>query len=328
MPRGHCIDYWHKWKRDGNFCGLRKQDADMNDTYLSIVEKISVAGTGLESDFVFDHFTAGAARPLIRCKDKDASTKALNYVVACLKNNEDVTGGDLQATIEGFMGKVKKESTQMRTPESVKESEDNKDNEPILSLAQQNQRRADKAAEGITGIKAVYPITDTTGKVSPDSDMCPGGETCPDCPQPCSIEPCGIKSNHINPGAICTVNPVIINDTHRESPFKTAAQVMAHDKDPLDVAGMFKDMENNETVIKDTLTTQDPAKILREKRIQLAEDLLSCYSERFQMAARDHIRKETTWKNGAADFFYFGGEMLMDPPKTKPSSAGSAMRRA
>ena len=28
MPRGHCIDYWHKWKKDGNFCGLRKQDAE------------------------------------------------------------------------------------------------------------------------------------------------------------------------------------------------------------------------------------------------------------------------------------------------------------
>jgi len=46
------------------------------------------------------------------------------------------------------------------------------------------------------------------------------------CMQPLRIEP---DATHVHPGAICTVNPVVINDTLRQSPFKTAAQVMAHD---------------------------------------------------------------------------------------------------
>ena len=166
---------------------------------------------------------------------------------------------------------------------------------PILSLAQQNQRRADKAAEEITGIKAVYPD---------------------------ALE----KASIVHPGSICTVNPVVINDTRRESPFKTAAQVLAHDKDPLDVAGMFKDMDKAETVIKDTLTTQDPAKVLREKRIQLADELMMTYSERTQMEIRDIIRVSKNGEKNAADVFYFGVQALINPPKA-PSSSGSAMRR-
>ena len=48
---------------------------------------------------------------------------------------------------------------------------------------------------------------------------------------------------HINPGPAVMVNPVIINDTYRESPFKTAAEVLAHDKDPLGVDEMFRKPE-------------------------------------------------------------------------------------
>ena len=39
MPRGHCLDYWHKWKREYNFCGLRPQDTKENDRYLALVER-------------------------------------------------------------------------------------------------------------------------------------------------------------------------------------------------------------------------------------------------------------------------------------------------
>lgn len=110
MAKGHCLDYWHKWKKEYNFCGLRPQDAKENDRYLDLVDKIAGNGTGLDGDFVLEHFTAGAARPLLRCKDDAAHEKALNYVVACLKKGETITGGDLAATINGFSG-----STQLRT---------------------------------------------------------------------------------------------------------------------------------------------------------------------------------------------------------------------
>lgn len=117
MPRGHCHDWFRKWKREHNFCGLRPQDAKEMDRYIDLTEKIAGNGSGMDEDFIHDHFTAGAARPLLRCKDDAAYEKGLNYVVACLKREEMITGGDLQATIDGLTGKgtrKPKESTQMR----------------------------------------------------------------------------------------------------------------------------------------------------------------------------------------------------------------------
>jgi hypothetical protein len=269
----HCIQFYHKWKREGNYCGLRKQDAKDIDSYLSLVERISQTPTGLESDFVFDHFTAGAARPLIRCKDEDVKTKATNYVISCLKRGEDVTGGDLQATIEGFQGKVThlrevKGPIEQAMYHAQKLVDDNK---PILSLAQQQAEK------------------------------------------------------HVNPGAAVMVNPVIINDTLRESPFKTGLQVQQHDKNPLGI--IMKNGDTFTATIKDDkITIQDPAKVLREKRFQLADELMMTYSERTQMEIRDLIRISRNGEKNAADVFYFGVQALINPPKA-PSSAGSAMRR-
>jgi hypothetical protein len=274
---------------------------------------------------------------LIRIKDEDVRNHAISLAEKALKE-ETPTGGKKRDRL---------------TEKEIKKIVDISFKEVRIDLTEKFKKEDQKPKKpGFVGCyqPGEVPVTDAPPQPSlaaQQAAKCPAGG-CKDedtCPAAC----------HVNPGPAVMVNPVVINDTRRESPpiitdttgkvspvrdippnsrelkpspFKTAAQVMAHDKDPLDIAGMFKDMDKAETVVKDTSTPQDPAKVLKEKRIQLSEDLLSCYSERFQMAARDHIRKETSWKNGAADFFYFGGEMLMDPPKSTVSSAGAAMRRS
>jgi hypothetical protein len=71
--------------------------------YLEFVGKIEK--TGLERDFIFQHFTVGSARPLISLNDDETRTKALNYVVSCLKRGERVTRGELQSTITDWLEK-------------------------------------------------------------------------------------------------------------------------------------------------------------------------------------------------------------------------------
>lgn len=317
----HCHDFFRKWKREGNFCGLRKQDAREMDSYLTLVERISNEKTGLNSDLVFDKFTAGAARPIIRCKDPETETKALNYVIACLKRGEDVTGGDLQATVNGFMGKEPKPPAQMRTPEPapVKESL------PVTPKTLGDQIRVDEMNQADENQGAV---SDSSGKVSVNSDK------------------------HVHPGP-AGINPVIINDTYRESedriryhcvypdgcairdkepvlspelcgscnslrrltdgkgrivresPFKTAAQVKAG------IAGeMFPDhiVDANKTITPPALTAEEQKKAEKQHRIELAEGFIDTIKRGLPEMVRDILKEHPSWNT--ADVLYFGVQVL------------------
>jgi len=332
MPRGHCIDYWRKWQREGNFCGLREQDAKVNDDYLTIVERISCDSTGLDSDFVFDHFTAGAARPLIRCRDEDVKVKALNYVIACLKRKEDVTGGDLAATIDMFLGRTEKKSTQMRT-ETPPLPVENDSTPPIQPLKIEPDRIAgvsksipEKSMQPSLADQEYlkkYPITAYCLGIGcpeiilhkPGLHLCKVTEMRPEnhsrgsCPIPHQHLPSLVSQQaqrgvHVNNGANVTVNPIVINDTYRQSPFKTGAEVMAHDKDPLGIDAPVI----TGAVIRISPSTGIPIETDKQKRIRLSEELLDCYSERVRLTVTDILRDHPSWN--ISDVFYFGIEAL------------------
>lgn len=262
----HCHDFFRKWKREGNFCGLRKQDAREMDSYLTLVERISNEKTGLNSDLVFDKFTAGAARPIIRCKDPETETKALNYVIACLKRGEDVTGGDLQATVNGFMGKEPKPPAQMRQENpSV----------PMESTQMRTQEQSDAA-----------PVTNTAPYPSLAEQM--------------KSEPYGTQHVHPGPAAI---NPVIINDTHRESPFKTGLQVRAG------IAGEMYPAGNPSAIPNSSPPSPDEQrKATRQRRIDLADQLIEILPPDTPGMVRDILREHSGWN--AADVFYMGVQVL------------------
>jgi hypothetical protein len=325
MPRGHCLDYWHKWKREYNFCGLRPQDAKENDRYLILVDRIAASPAGLDGDFILEHFTAGAARPLLRCKDGETETKALNYVIACLKRGEDVTGGDLDATIKVFMGKSKekpvRESTHLRTPDAsaapINES-------PVISLADRERAREMQEAGQ----------NQQTVKDNKDSKC---GEACPDCPDPCRsitkeelleamkgpvVKECRTVSTcdvYVNPGPSVMVNPVIINDTHRQSPFVTAAQLKAGEEAPADIGPLGPNMT----------PLSAPAEDMKAKRIRLADELMGCLSERFQMSVRDYLQyNHQNGEKTTFDVLYMGAEQMINKQKAPASSSGAAMRRS
>jgi len=109
----HCIPFWKKFLKEGDFCGLDPAEISRIKAYLEFVEKIEK--TGVEQDFIFKNFTAGAARPLLSLDD-ETRTKGLNYVVSCLKRQEKVTAKDLQTTINGWL---KPDSCSVGHPEQV-----------------------------------------------------------------------------------------------------------------------------------------------------------------------------------------------------------------
>ncbi|MCK9591437.1 MAG: hypothetical protein M0Q91_05440 [Methanoregula sp.] len=118
----HCVDFWHKWRKEPNFCGLSPQSVSEIKGYLELVDKIKTAG--ISEDIIYEKCTSGACRPLLRVSDDDTRIRGLNYLVSSLKRGEKITGGDLQSSINAWLGKdtvckvpVKPapESTQLRT---------------------------------------------------------------------------------------------------------------------------------------------------------------------------------------------------------------------
>jgi hypothetical protein len=305
MTRGHCHDWFRKWKKEHNFCGLRPQDAKEMDQYIEISEKIAHA-SGKDEDFVHDHFTAGAARPLLRCKDENATTKALNYVVACIKREEDITGGDLQTTIDGFSGKRARKpsgSTQMRTPEPAKEPDRIVDaNKPILSLAAQQAAKDNPCGEAcpdcpdqckpITCDDLKKAITDTTGKVSVKGDSNLDPRMAPIIQS--AIEESGERRSTVVPAGA----PYRESDPkYKPSPFQTAAQLMAHDKDPLEVGKMFQ-----QAAVKDILITQP--KTEKEMFLDACQSAYEHGKSDFKLAIDELMRYHPSWKD-AGTVIYF-----------------------
>jgi len=159
--------------------------------YRDVVKKIS--GQNLDEDSIYQNFTEGAYRVILSIKNEDTRTDALSYVSECLHHDEKVSDRDLRGWLKVW--KIEHgEPEKLTNVNPVTPDIDVKPEVPIQSLAQLAQDRANKAAEEITGIKAVSPfqtaaqvmqhdkdplgvnqmfapiITDTIIKVSPNSD--------------------------------------------------------------------------------------------------------------------------------------------------------------
>ena len=195
----HCTDFWHKWRKEPNFCGLSPQSISEIKGYLELVDKI--VKTGITEETVFENCPSGACRPLLRLSDDETRVKGLNYIVSCLKRKEKVTQNDLQTTIAGWLKKeVCKlpESTQLRRTK-----------EPLLvetpiaplhpSLAQQVRKQEMAEAEK----NQPAPVEEPEPVVVPPPR--------PPTPAPClSLKGCPDFQNHIDTsnkilGRVCNV---------------------------------------------------------------------------------------------------------------------------
>ena len=97
-----CVEWYDKFEKDGDFCGLTASGISQVKAYNEMRHKIVVHVPNKKH--IVDHFTENASRAITKyAKDDESRTKAINYVIACLKRNETITYGDLQKTITGWL---------------------------------------------------------------------------------------------------------------------------------------------------------------------------------------------------------------------------------
>jgi hypothetical protein len=269
-------------------------------------------------EFVEDHseisdLSTDAAEALMKIPDPIVQQKAISHVANAL-NRKTPTGGSYKKRLT--KPEVEKVIEKVSPPETVKK-------ESCVLKPSVSEKIPEKK-------KPSDAFCYQPGEAPKASDA--------PCIKPLSAvleEPAPVQ--HVNPGPAVMVNPVVIDDSKREAPgrrpnvqpvgapyresFKTAAEVLAHDRDPLGIGPAPAD-----PVPAAPAEKIDPAKELKERRNRLAKELATTYSERTQRDIQDLIHENPTWRNEEADVFYFGIEALRNPPKVSVS-AGSMIRR-
>lgn len=324
-----CAEFWDKWEREPNFCGLSPQSISEIKGYLELRDK--VIKMGVAKAVFYESCPSGACRPVLRLADDGTRTEATNYIISCLKRGEKVTQGDLKGFVDM---RLKKEAVCKVTPKNEGEGTQMRTQEPAPvkeSLPVAPVTLGDRLKSGDNTVTpAVSPdlnaISDSSGKVSPTSDK------------------------HVAAAKV-TINPVIVPDTYRESqdkiryhcvypdgcamrdkepvlspelcgacpslrplldgkgrivkdsPFKTGSQIKAG------IAGeMFPNhiADANKTIQK--VSPEEQKRIDKQRRIDIADQLVEAIGRDMPDMIRDILREHPTWN--AADVFYMGVQVL------------------
>lgn len=89
----YCIDFFRKWKNEGNFCGLDESQVSRLNFYMDTLEML--VKQKIPEEKVIELFTVGAATPLITAPAA-ARTEGLNFVAKQLRDGKKVRAKDLQ----------------------------------------------------------------------------------------------------------------------------------------------------------------------------------------------------------------------------------------
>lgn len=88
----HCVDFWKKWKKQPNFCGLGKSAATSYDKYIKFVEDFSEEYK-IPAELVYQNVPHTAVKPLLKFKDSsDIKQKVTKQIAQVLKDKHAITG--------------------------------------------------------------------------------------------------------------------------------------------------------------------------------------------------------------------------------------------
>ena len=170
-----CADFWRKWRKEPNFCGLSPQAISEIKGYLELVDKL--VKTGIPEDTIFDMCPSGSCRPVLRLADDETKTEGINYLITHLKSGERINSKELQATLNAFLKKgasCKADSTQLRT-----------ENAPLPVEKKSEKDHVVDTNKSITAEAPVQPslAAQQTGTVPPEPPVhrpppCLGGGGC------------------------------------------------------------------------------------------------------------------------------------------------------
>lgn len=94
-----CVDFYRKFDREGNFCGLSSAAVSLINAYKKIVEE-ELTSRGLDPEFTFVNFSEGASRPLHKIEDKVLLGKVLDDIAGRIKMGGSVTAADVKTWID------------------------------------------------------------------------------------------------------------------------------------------------------------------------------------------------------------------------------------
>ncbi len=94
-----CKEWWEKFEKDGNFCGLSKPMLSNISFHKGIVDEVCKRGG--DPEFTFVNFPEGASRPLHKIKDDESLLgKVLDNIAGRLKVGGSITANDVKDWIE------------------------------------------------------------------------------------------------------------------------------------------------------------------------------------------------------------------------------------
>ncbi len=93
-----CLEFYEKFDRDGNFCGLSKSTVSQILSYKEILNDLH--DESVDKKFAIANFTEGASRPLHKIREnKGLYNKVLVLIADHLKKGDAVSAGDVETWI-------------------------------------------------------------------------------------------------------------------------------------------------------------------------------------------------------------------------------------
>jgi len=95
----HCVDFWRKWKREPNFCGLGKKSSRSYDAYIEFVEDFSKRYS-IPQEIVYLNVPHASVCDLLRFKeDSDIRKRAQEEIANVLRERKSVTRAYVRARL-------------------------------------------------------------------------------------------------------------------------------------------------------------------------------------------------------------------------------------
>lgn len=103
----HCPEFFKKWKKEPNFCGVGKAVASNIDRYIDFVEDFSKE-TGLEEGIIYRNAPLNAVKPILKFKkDSDLRKQATKKIAQTLQGKQAISGKYV-ASIIGIVAEPRK----------------------------------------------------------------------------------------------------------------------------------------------------------------------------------------------------------------------------
>lgn len=99
----HCLEFWRKWEKEPNFCGLGRSAVQLYNSYLKLVKELSEQG--IDESVTIVTFPEGIARP-VHTLSGDLRARTVKIIVDGLKTGKKFTAQD----VKDLLGIKKKES--------------------------------------------------------------------------------------------------------------------------------------------------------------------------------------------------------------------------